>query len=155
MYGYATLAFRSREPFVQWLEMYRNDTDLARRGFVLRAMSSQHPDRFFAEMLPAFEKEPDGWVQFEFLAIYKGLLEGKVLYGPFDAIWYPPVRYRMAYPAKADPKTARSPDAFLDLWASGRFPQDKHCSHCRQSWLRDLGTPADEAKFVKGFLALS
>ncbi len=155
MYGYATLAFRSREPFEQWLTMYRGDSDSNRRSFILRAMSMQHPDRFHAEMLPVFENEPEGWTQFEFLAIYKGLIEGKVLYGPFDAIWMPPVRYRMAYPAQSDRKKARSSRAFLDLWASGRFPQDKYCSHCRQSWLRDLATPQDEARFVRGYLALS
>jgi len=155
MYGYATLAFRSREPFEQWLAMYRADADPHRRSFILRAMSMQHPGRFYAEMLPVFEKEPESWTQFEFLAIYKGLIEGKVLYGPFDAIWMPPVRYRMAYPAQSDKKKARSPKPFVDLWASGRFPQDKYCSHCRQSWVSDLITPAGEPGFVKGYLSLA
>jgi hypothetical protein len=67
MYGYNALAFRSQEPFEQWLTMYQNDADATRRSFILRAMSTQHPDRFHAEMLPLFEKEVDGWPQFEFL----------------------------------------------------------------------------------------
>jgi hypothetical protein len=153
MYGYTALAFRSQEPFEQWLTMYRADTDAQRRSFILRAMSAQHPDRFHSEMLPAFEKEIDGWTQFEFLAIYHGLIEGKVLYGHYDAIWMPPVRYRKAYPVVSE-GIKRSRQAFVDLWASGRFPQDLYCSHCRQSWLADLIDITDEPKFVKGFFAL-
>jgi hypothetical protein len=154
MYGYSALAFRSREPFEQWLSMYRTDKDASRRSFVLRAMSTQHPDRFHAEMLPLFEKETDAWTQLEFLAIYSGLIEGQVLYGPFDAIWFPPVYYRIRYPAVEDAKKKRSVQPFIDLWASGRFPPDKNCPQCRQSWIQTVMRAQDEPMFVKGVLAL-
>lgn len=154
MYGYNALAFRSQESFEQWSAMYTSDKDATRRSFILRAMSAQHPERFYAEMLPVFEKEANAWTQLEFLAIYRGLIKGQVLYGPFDSLWMPPVYYRLNFPYTEDSSKKRSQQGFVDLWASGRFPQDKNCSYCRQNWITWVMSPEDEPKFVRGYLSM-
>ena len=149
MYGYASLAFRFKVPYEHWVRMYQSDSDPLRRSFILRSMAAQYPDLFFQRALALFEKEKNGAVQLEFFSLYANLIEGGQLFGPFDAIWMPNLRYRLAYPwSKGGRK--RSASALFDAWANGKIAEDTHWP----VWMVDLMRAEDEAKFLLGYLRM-
>ena len=154
MYGYRALAFRSQEPYAQWLAMYKAERDPLHRSFLLRAIANQHPERFVSEMPAQFSQETGSWTQLEFIAAYKALVKGQTLYSPYDAIWMPPASYRQAFPYVAESAKTRSAMPLLKLWAEGKMPPAKNCPACPPRWIRDFVEEEQEPLFVQGFLHL-
>ncbi|MES2296412.1 MAG: hypothetical protein V4582_05185 [Pseudomonadota bacterium] len=153
-YANTALALRSREPYAVWRDMYRADTEGMHKAFILRAMAMQQPERFFEEAPALFEHEMRAAPQMELLGLYRGMVMGDVMYGPFDAVWMPPMRYRSHYPARHDERWRRAPRGLLALWAAGRFPLEEKCSACWGAWVGEMMRPQDQALFLKGYLAL-